>query len=232
MYFKNKIEARIYAKKIWKKCLINKEFCVNIKNNLKIELEKNINANSRILIFIPLNSELKYLDVLKNFNNEIFAPFTLNKSEMEFRKVKYNYLKILQKTILKNKKLSNNIENENLKLENKNLFDKIKIENKETFKVNDFFEIDFSGLFAPKNFETKLNFPLNKNDLVLVPSLGLNKEKIRLGRGGGYYDRMKENFGNSRLITFVPELLTNLNFISESHDLKINNIITENKIYF
>lgn len=72
-----------------------------------------------------------------------------------------------------------------------------------------------------------LKTPLQNTDIVLIPSLGCNSGGFRLGRGGGYYDRRKNDLILARKITLLPEVLANLEFLEESHDLKLDLIITE-----
>ena len=74
-----------------------------------------------------------------------------------------------------------------------------------------------------------------KDDLVIIPSLGTNRHFARLGRGAGYYDRyFNENKKSleSIKISLLPEKLTNLVFIQENHDLILDIIITENNIVY
>lgn len=71
-----------------------------------------------------------------------------------------------------------------------------------------------------------------QDSLVLLPSLAANKKFVRLGRGKGYYDRyFYNNSWDNIKITLLPEELRNLEFLEEEHDLVLDYIITEKKIY-
>lgn len=69
---------------------------------------------------------------------------------------------------------------------------------------------------------------LTDEDWVIVPSLGSSMNGVRLGRGGGYYDRWKDHCISSSKISILPEKLSKLNFPEETHDLVLNCVITEN----
>ena len=55
------------------------------------------------------------------------------------------------------------------------------------------FEIGSFGISEPKA-ELPV-FDVNKADIVIVPGIAYNDEGIRLGQGGGYYDRLFERLG-------------------------------------
>lgn len=69
-------------------------------------------------------------------------------------------------------------------------------------------------------------------DILIVPSVSANAEGYRLGRGGGYYDRLaeKEGFRQMYKCALIPEKLLDAAFKEESHDLRLNKIVTEERI--
>ncbi|MCB1164566.1 MAG: 5-formyltetrahydrofolate cyclo-ligase [Leptospiraceae bacterium] len=69
-------------------------------------------------------------------------------------------------------------------------------------------------------------------DTLIVPSVSANAEGYRLGRGGGYYDRLaeKEGFRQMYKCALIPEKLLDAAFKEESHDLRLNKIVTEERI--
>lgn len=68
-------------------------------------------------------------------------------------------------------------------------------------------------------------------DLVVVPCLGFDNDRYRLGNGGGYYDRLLALQTNAIVVGlsfwagYVPKGLTH-----ESHDIPLQQIITEEKV--
>jgi 5-formyltetrahydrofolate cyclo-ligase len=75
----------------------------------------------------------------------------------------------------------------------------------------------------------------SKNDLIIIPSLGINLHFARLGRGAGYYDRFffkNKNSQQSIKISLLPEDLRKLDFKEEIHDLILDVVITENNIVY
>ncbi len=185
-----KSEARNYARLVWRDFLCNEAAVNKLLFNLNSFLRQCLVINSRILISLPLKQELNYLSILEDFENSLYAPRTLSKTKMEFRKITLKqYMK-------------------------KDLTE------------------DFIGLQAPSQDDKifpLLELPLTSKDIVIVPSLSLSQDGGRLGRGGGYYDYYySENLSKSRvkLLALIPEGLENQDFETESHDLKINIVIT------
>ena len=83
------------------------------------------------------------------------------------------------------------------------------------------------GLNTPSQFAPLLEWPLEAEDTVLVPCLGLNSEGIRLGRGSGYYDRFAKLLERPEKIAVLPDSLAMLGFETQTHDIKIDLCITE-----
>lgn len=48
---------------------------------------------------------------------------------------------------------------------------------------------------VPYTLEALIHVPLSKVDCILVPGLGFDREKYRLGYGKGYYDRFLAQVG-------------------------------------
>lgn len=65
-------------------------------------------------------------------------------------------------------------------------------------------------------------------DLIAVPGVGFDPAGNRLGRGGGYYDRILDGFyGISIGIAFEFQIFSNIPH--ESHDKPVQGIVTETK---
>jgi 5-formyltetrahydrofolate cyclo-ligase len=67
---------------------------------------------------------------------------------------------------------------------------------------------------------------LQKPDIIIVPCLAFNKEKYRLGYGGGFYDRTLPNFPDALKIG-VAYAEQELDFTAEPHDVKLDLIVTD-----
>lgn len=71
--------------------------------------------------------------------------------------------------------------------------------------------------------------PVGAIDLMVVPGVAFDPQGNRLGRGGGYYDRLLEHYvGFSIAVAFdfqvLPEIPT------DQHDIPVDAIVTETKI--
>lgn len=70
--------------------------------------------------------------------------------------------------------------------------------------------------------------PMQKVDLVAVPGVAFDRLGNRLGRGGGYYDRLLAGFsGTTVAVAFDFQILPA--FPVESHDKPMNTLVTEIK---
>jgi 5-formyltetrahydrofolate cyclo-ligase len=68
-------------------------------------------------------------------------------------------------------------------------------------------------------------------DLVLVPGLGFGSNGTRLGRGKGYYDRALQYVPKVKLVGISFDFCANLPISSASHDIRVEKLITDLKIY-
>ena len=68
-------------------------------------------------------------------------------------------------------------------------------------------------------------------DLVLVPCVAFDKEKHRLGHGGGYYDRYLPKCSRARFVLVAFEAQKFAKIVSEDHDVLMNSLVTEKKVY-
>ena len=72
---------------------------------------------------------------------------------------------------------------------------------------------------------------VNSHDLIIVPSVGVDKNGFRLGYGGGYYDRAFADHQSSLKKPLLIGLLFSFQKIDdafgESHDMKFDHVFTE-----
>lgn len=71
-----------------------------------------------------------------------------------------------------------------------------------------------------------------KSDVIIVPTMAVNTEGYRLGKGGGFYDRLMDHepYASMEKWAILPEKLLDAPFPAEPHDLRLNKIITEERI--
>ena len=91
---------------------------------------------------------------------------------------------------------------------------------------------DFSSL-EKGNFdimEPKDDCPVdNKLDVILVPTVGITPEGVRLGYGHGFYDKfLAENKTTTISLTFEKQIVKNIP--KSEHDIIIDWIVTEDKM--
>lgn len=67
-------------------------------------------------------------------------------------------------------------------------------------------------------------------DLVVVPGVGFDERKHRIGRGGGYYDRFlsKNPFATKVAVAYDFQLVTDVPV--DSHDKKVDIIVTPSRV--
>lgn len=73
----------------------------------------------------------------------------------------------------------------------------------------------------------------NKIDLMIIPGICFDKAKNRIGFGKGYYDKYLIDANNivKMGICFDEQLLKSRYIVSDEHDVKMDMIITDKKIY-
>ena len=65
--------------------------------------------------------------------------------------------------------------------------------------------------------------------MVLVPTIGISFEGVRLGYGHGYYDRFLTNYKTISIsLTLEKQMVKNIP--KEEHDIIIDWIVTEDRI--
>lgn len=69
-----------------------------------------------------------------------------------------------------------------------------------------------------------------EKSLCIVPGLAFSKKGERLGKGKGYYDRFLMQFSGKTVGVSLEETVYE-SIPTEKHDIKIDYLVTENKIY-
>jgi len=81
------------------------------------------------------------------------------------------------------------------------------------------------GILEPKGLEKEV-----EPDVIIVPGLAFSEKMDRLGYGAGYYDRYLENKDVLKIGLCYQDLVIEDIEIDE-HDVKMDYVITEEKIY-
>jgi len=74
--------------------------------------------------------------------------------------------------------------------------------------------------------DTKAPFPSGTYDVIILPVVGFTTQSYRLGRGGGWYDRLLYMHPEATSIGFAYSGAT-VNFVPERHDQQLSLIITD-----
>ncbi|MCX7997849.1 MAG: 5-formyltetrahydrofolate cyclo-ligase [Leptospiraceae bacterium] len=85
------------------------------------------------------------------------------------------------------------------------------------------------GIWEPEGEE---KITPEQAELCIIPCLGCNFRGYRLGRGGGFYDRVMRDVPKTRLLGITLPELTNLDFSEEVHDLQFGIVITPKNVIF
>src|SRR5699024_7389164 len=94
------------------------------------------------------------------------------------------------------------------------------------FTSYDELEIVYYNLKEPRPLKTN-EMDKDHIDLIIVPGLVYDQEGYRIGFGGGYYDRFLANYANET-VSLAGQIQMVTNVPSESFDIPVNHIITEN----
>jgi len=88
-------------------------------------------------------------------------------------------------------------------------------------------EIGCYNILEPKFENKRLNY--SDIDLILVPGVAFDCHGFRIGYGKGYYDGLLKNT-NATKIALAYEFQVHDTLPSESHDVCVDKIITENRV--
>jgi 5-formyltetrahydrofolate cyclo-ligase len=86
-------------------------------------------------------------------------------------------------------------------------------------------------VIIPQSPKNGLHLP-DQIDLVLVPGLAFSKERHRLGRGGGFFDRMLSDRAKNAFklaICFSFQVVDAIPV--EEHDVKVDAVVTEQGVW-
>ena len=97
----------------------------------------------------------------------------------------------------------------------------------EVYRLGDFHQLKAQtlGILEPEEGADKI--AEERLELALIPCLSCTKDGIRLGQGGGYYDRFLA--GKKRLfkLALCRESLLSKNLPCEAHDIRMDAVLTE-----
>jgi len=97
----------------------------------------------------------------------------------------------------------------------------------EVYRLDDFHRLKAQtlGILEPEEGVDKI--AEERLELALIPCLSCTKDGIRLGQGGGYYDRFLA--GKKRLfkLALCRESLLSKNLPCEEHDIRMDAVLTE-----
>lgn len=87
------------------------------------------------------------------------------------------------------------------------------------------------GIFEPSDGD---EFNPADHEIIIIPSVGVDKNGFRLGYGGGYYDRFLESIlqvvNRPLLIGLIYDFQFINNSINEVHDIKLDMVFSEHQI--
>jgi len=78
--------------------------------------------------------------------------------------------------------------------------------------------------------EPSNKYPELQPDIIIIPMLGFDDSLHRLGYGGGYYDRILQNFTGKKIgVAYLAQRLAPIPH--EKNDIALDKIITESEVY-
>lgn len=87
----------------------------------------------------------------------------------------------------------------------------------------------YNLIFENKTFNPKMQKNITIPEIIFIPLVAFNEKCFRIGYGGGFYDKYLQN--KSILKIGVAFEMQKMDFIPENHDIQLNYIFTEKRIY-
>ena len=96
--------------------------------------------------------------------------------------------------------------------------------------AEDGLETGLLGIVSPK-IETSVLVDPSDIDLIIVPCVGFDEKRNRLGHGGGYYDRYMPKCKKASLVCIAFEAQKLDNIVVGRYDMRPDRVVTEKDIY-
>ena len=179
------------------------------------------------------NLRNQYLKIRKNVENKndkstIIANIVINLPEFKTSKIIATY-KSLPQEVNTNEIIKQAIEEGKIIA-----LPKVKQDKLEFYKYNPNKDNLIKSEFGVEEPEENVDNYIDKSkiDLIIVPGICFDKDKNRLGFGKGYYDRFLQNINAEKIgICFEEQIMISKSIPTEEHDIKMNKIISDKKIY-
>ncbi len=101
--------------------------------------------------------------------------------------------------------------------------------NMEFFKVDCVgdLEVGMNGILEPKR--TCKPYIPQENDIVIVPALSVDRQKYRIGYGGGFYDRFLKVFNGVSICPCYSEMRSE-SLPTDKYDIKVSIVATDKEV--
>ena len=174
----------------------------------------------------------KYINLRNNFSKEYINSVSKSISNKLFNLKKYKNSKNIFIYLSLDKELNTSYIINRAKQDNKNIYCPV-LTNKKREMVFRKYVNDNSliknkyGILEPLNEIEKIS---DEQTIIIVPAIVYNKNKYRIGYGGGYYDKyLKENIYLCSVGICFDNFV--IDFKEDNYDKNVNIVITEKNIY-